>query len=164
MGQGKHSDATTAGAGVGATASVDPPAAETVRTETRLDAGAAHVWAAVRDVYEVHERLVPGMVVSVERDGDTRKVTFANGFVVNERIIAIDDAEQRIIYSAFGGRATHHMASMQVITEGSGSRVIWITEFLPSDLRPLIVGNMEQGSLVMKKTLEAQAKVAASAT
>ena len=158
MGQHTHSAAAALGAGALPATVEGSPAAGTVRTETHVDAGPADVWSAVRDVYNVHERLVPGLVVAVVRHEDARTVTFANGFVVNERIITIDDAEQRIAYSAFGGRATHHLASMQVVADGSGSRVIWITDFLPAELKPLIAGNMEQGSLIMKRTLEANAQ------
>lgn len=131
-----------------------PATAETVRTEIHINATVDAVWAAVRAVYEVDKRLVPGLVTAVQRDGDVRVVTFANGFVVKERIVTIDDAGHRLAYSAFGGKATHHMASMQVLPEKSGSKVVWITDFLPAELKGFIAANMEQGMAVMKRTLE----------
>jgi carbon monoxide dehydrogenase subunit G len=129
--------------------------AEVVTTDTRVMADVEDVWDAVRDVYHADTRLAPGMVSSVEREGDTRRVTFATGYVVTERIIQIDDAARRVTYAAFGGRATHHLATMQVVADGdSGSRVIWRTEFAPAELLPFIEQNMRQGSEVMKRHLE----------
>jgi hypothetical protein len=129
---------------------------QVVTADTQIMASADVVWDAVRDVYNVDTRLVPGMVTKVERDGDVRRVTFASGYVVTERIISIDDEARRVTYSAFGGRATHHLATMQVIADGSArSRVVWRTEFMPAELRPFIEQNMGQGSAIMKQHLEA---------
>lgn len=134
-----------------------PVEAEVVTTDTQIMAQVDGVWDAVRDVYHVDTRLVPGMVSKVEREGDVRKVTFATGYVVTERIIGIDDEARRVTYAAFGGKATYHRATMQVIGDGvTGSRVIWRTEFLPAGLRPFIEQNMRAGSEVMKRHLEAR--------
>jgi hypothetical protein len=129
---------------------------QAVTTDTQIMKGADVVWDAVKDVYNVDRRLVPGMVTDVVREGDVRKVTFASGLVVTERIISIDDRGQRITYAAFGGRATHHLATMQVFAEGPGrSRIVWRTEFMPAELRPFIEQNMQQGAALMKRHLEA---------
>lgn len=150
--------ASAIGAAALSMALAGPAAAETVRTEIHINANVDAVWAAVRDVYRVDRRLVPGLVTAVQRDGDVRVVTFANGFVVKERIVTIDDAERRLAYSAFGGKATYHMASMQVLPEKSGSNVVWITDFLPAELRGFIADNMKQDMAVMKRTLEQPSK------
>lgn len=140
-----------------ASASPTLPEAQVVKTDTKITASPDVVWDAVRDVYNVDTRLVPGMVTKVERQGDVRKVTFANGYVVTERIISIDDHARRVTYAAFGGRATHHLATMQVFADGPArSRVVWRTEFAPAELRPFIEQNMEQGAAVMKRHLEAR--------
>lgn len=131
-----------------------PVAAETVTVTTHIDAPVDEVWGAVRDVYAVERRLVPGMVSETQRDGDVRIVTFANGFVVKERIVSINDAQRRMAYSAFGGKSTYHAASMQVVEEPGGCRIVWITDFLPAELKPFIGENMRAGSEVMKRTLE----------
>lgn len=129
--------------------------AQTIRLETEIARPAEEVWDAVRDVFNVDTRLVPGFVTAVSREGDVRRVTFANGFVVTEQVVTIDDDTMRMAYSAFGGRATYHMASMQVIAKGDHARLVWITDFLPAELAPMIAGNMEQGIALMKQTLEA---------
>jgi carbon monoxide dehydrogenase subunit G len=142
-----------AAAALGATLA-RPADAETIRTEVHISTNADAVWTAIRDVYHVDKRLVPGLVTSVQRQDDVRVVTFANGFIVKERIVTIDDAERRLAYSAFGGKATYHMASMQVFPDKSGSKVVWITDFLPVELTGFIKANMGQGMAIMKRALE----------
>ena len=84
-------------------------------------------------------------------------MTFANGAVVRELIVDIDDQARRLAYAAVGGRTTHHNASMQVFAEGeSQSRLVWITDLLPNEVTPIIHGLVEQGAATMKQTLEAQ--------
>jgi len=127
----------------------------TIFKEILIEACAEDVWAAVRDVGAVHRRLVPGIVVDARLDGDARVVTFANGMVVREQIVDLDDVARRFAYAAVGGRATHHNASMQVLDAGEGrSRVVWITDLLPNELAGSIRSLVEQGAGVMKRTLE----------
>jgi hypothetical protein len=91
-------------------------------------------------------------------------VTFANGEVVRERIVGIDDRSRRLAYAAVGWRTTHHNASFEVVDDGeSRSRVIWITDLLPDGLAELVEGLMEQGSAAIKRTLET-ASVSARST
>jgi hypothetical protein len=113
------------------------------------------VWDAIRDVGAVHRRLARGFVTDVRLEGDARIVTFANGMVVRESIISVDDAVRRIAYSASGGRATHHNASMQVFDAGDGrTRLVWITDLLPDDAADAIRGMVERGSAAIRATLE----------
>ena len=126
----------------------------TIHKEIPIDAEPDAVWAAVRDVGAVHERLVPGLVVSTTLDGDMRTVTFANGMVVREQIVTIDDDARRLVYAASGGR-THHNASLQVIAEGMRrARLVWITDLLPAEAAGPVSALVEQGSAIMKATLE----------
>jgi carbon monoxide dehydrogenase subunit G len=126
-----------------------------IRREISIAADAETVWAAVRDVGAVHQRLVPGMVTDVRMEDDGRVVTFSDGFVVRELIVDIDDTERRIAYAAVGGRAKHHNASMQVCPDGPHrSRLVWITDILPHEAAPMIAPRVEQGLKIMKQTLE----------
>ena len=53
---------------------------------------------------------------------------------------------------------TYHHATMQIIDAGPGRcRFVWITDFLPGDVRGNLVTLIEQGSLAFKKNLEAEA-------
>lgn len=75
-----------------------------IRKEILIETHPDMVWAAVRDVGAIHQRLALGFVVDVCLDGDTRVVTFANGAVVRE---LIDDIARRFVYAAVQGRAKH---------------------------------------------------------
>jgi carbon monoxide dehydrogenase subunit G len=133
----------------------------TIRKEIFVHASPDEVWRAVRDVGAVHRRLCPGVLVDCRLEGDARIVTFANGLVARELIVAIDDEARRFCWAAVGGRLTHHNASMQVFPDGSGgARLEWIADLLPDALAPDIRGLMEMGSAALKKTLEAQDVVA----
>ncbi len=129
-----------------------------IRKEILIEARPEDVWAAVRDVGAVHKRLAPGFVVDTRLDGDARVVTFANGMVVRELIVDIDDAARRFAWAAVGGRLTHHNASMQVFADGEGrSRLVWIADLLPNNLEGYIRTLIEQGAGVVKQTLDRRA-------
>lgn len=116
------------------------------------------VWDAVRDVGALHTRLVPGFVVDTLLDAGGRVVTFGNGMVVREPIVAVDAHRRRLVWSAEIEMLTHYNGAVQVFAEAAGSRVVWTADFLPDaaeeQLRPMI----EQGMAVMKKTLDAAAE------
>jgi uncharacterized protein YndB with AHSA1/START domain len=126
-----------------------------IRKELVIDAPAEHVWAAIRDVGAVHTRLAQHFVVDTQLEGDSRIVTFANGEVVRERIVDIDDPARRLAYAVVDWQTTHHNSSFQVIPESDRRcRLIWITDLLPDTLAPMVDGLMEQGSSAIKQTLE----------
>ena len=128
-----------------------------IRKDISIGASPEHVWEAVRDVGAVHQRLARGFVVSTQLDGDTRVVTFANGAVARELIVDLDDKARRLAYSVVESplQLTHHHATIQVLPEGaSQSRMIWIADVWPNEAADRVGPMMEQGSLVMKKTLD----------
>lgn len=125
-----------------------------IHREITIEAPAETVWAAVRDVGNVHVRLCPGVLTDARLEGDSRVVTFANGMAVRERIVDIDDAKRRFAYAVVDGRPTHHNASMQVVDEGEGrSRLIWITDLLPQEVVAPIAALVELGAAAMQRTL-----------
>jgi carbon monoxide dehydrogenase subunit G len=125
-----------------------------IHREIHIDAPAAEVWDAVRDVGAPHKRLAPGFLTDTCMDGDARIVTFANGLVARELIVDVDDAARRLAWAVVGGRLTHHNASMQVFADGDErSRVVWIADLLPHELGGHIAGLIEQGLSVMQQTL-----------
>ena len=127
-----------------------------IRKEIVVESRPENVWAAVRDVGAVHERLAPGFVVDTRLEDGARVVTFANGLVARELIVDVDDEARRLAWAVVGSpRLTHHNASMQVFAEGEGrSRVVWIADLLPNEVARDIRALIEQGMAVMKKTLE----------
>jgi carbon monoxide dehydrogenase subunit G len=125
-----------------------------IRKEITLDRSAADVWEAIRDVGAAHTRLFPGVLSEAHLEGDVRVVTFANGLVVREPIVSVDDEQMRFAWAAVGGRATHYNASLQVFADGSGSRVVWIADFLPNEIAETIDGLMNAGSAAMTAALD----------
>jgi uncharacterized protein YndB with AHSA1/START domain len=129
-----------------------------IRKELIVDAPADHVWAALRDIGQVHTRLAREFVIDTRLDGDSRLVTFANGEVVRERIVDIDERARRLAYAVVDWRTTHHNASFEVTPDGDGrSRLTWITDLLPDSLAGLVGGFVDQGCVAIKRTLETSA-------
>lgn len=127
-----------------------------IRREMLIEARAADVWDAIRDVGALHERLVPGFVVDTRLEPGARVVTFANGVVARELIVDVDEAARRLVWAVVGSpRLTHHNASVQVFADGDRrSRVVWIADVLPNEIGDYMGGLMDQGLQAMKKTLE----------
>jgi len=125
-----------------------------IRKEISINASADQVWDAVRAVDQVHERLAPGWVVDVRRDADARILTLANGVVMRELLVDVDDSARRLAYAGVQGELTHHSASMQVLADGNGSRLLWITDLLPNEAAGRIGALIEQGAAIIKETLE----------
>ena len=126
--------------------------------EIPINAGPDHVWAAVRD-FGALQRLAPGFVRDVRRDGEARIVTFANGNVAREVLVDCDEARRRLVYTVVSERVTHYNASVQVLDgqmpgdSEARSRLVWIIDLLPDEIAPYIGGQMEQGALAMQRAL-----------
>ena len=132
-----------------------------IRKETILDASADEAWDAIRDVGEVHRRLVPGFVRDCRMDGEARVVSFANGLVARELIVDVDDAARRLVWSARSERLQHHNASLQVYEDGPGRcRLVWIADLLPHAAATAVGAMVEEGLAAMRKTLAAHSKAA----
>jgi hypothetical protein len=129
-----------------------------IRREIRIATRPEKVWEAVRDIGNIHKRLVPGFVADCRMEGeDARIVTFGNGLVVKEIIVDLDDSSRRLCWTAKSERMTHHNASMQIFADGDGARAVWIADLLPNEVAPAIGAMIEQGMGAMKKTLERNA-------
>jgi hypothetical protein len=127
----------------------------TIRKEFSLQRNAEHVWDALRDFPAVHERLAPGFVLDAKMDGDTRVVSFANGSVARETLVAVDEDNRRLVYTIRGERLTHHNATAQVFAlDGNQCRFVWITDMLPDAIAPYISSQMDLGVEAMKGALE----------
>jgi hypothetical protein len=126
-----------------------------IRKEISTTACPEDVWDAIRDVGALHTRLVPGFVVDTQLHPGERVVTFANGMTIREPIVAIDDRDRRLVWSAVGGRLTHYNASAQVFANEDGStKVAWTADFLPDEAASFIDDMMKQGMTAMKAALD----------
>jgi hypothetical protein len=128
-----------------------------VTKEFLIRANPESVWDAIRDFHAVHRRVAPGFLVHAERDGNDRVLTFFNGMIARERLVACDDVRWRLSYTIVEGRFDHHHASVQVFPHETGSRVVWITDLLPDALADTSSNMMDRGSQVMQQTLEGSA-------
>jgi hypothetical protein len=130
-----------------------------IRKEILIEASPQDVWDAVRDWGALHERLVPGFVVDARLDGEDRIVTFANGMVLREVLVDLDEESRRLVWSIVDAPYTHHNGVAQVFAEGeSHARFVWSADLLPNELAASTAEAMEQGTSVVKKTLEAQTR------
>ena len=122
-----------------------------VFTRARVDA----VWDAARDIGALHTRLVPGFVVDTKLEPGARIVTFADGRVAREPIVAIDEEAKRLVWSLQVERVRHYNASLQALGEASGgTRVVWIADFLPDEIAPFIEAAMRAGAEAMQNALD----------
>ena len=125
-----------------------------IRKELVTMAQPESVWDAIRDVGALHTRLVPGFVIDTRLEPGARTVTFANGMIIREPIVTIDEEERRLVWSAEGGGLTHYNASIQVFNRNGGGRVVWIADFLPDEAAKVVGPMMDQGLAAMKRALD----------
>lgn len=126
-----------------------------IRKEILTKASPEAAWDAIRDIGALHYRLVPGFVVNTRLEPDVRIVTFANGMVVKEPIVDLDDEARRLAWATIGGPLTHYNASVQVFPHGAnGSRIVWIADLLPNEAKGAIAAMIDEGAAVMQATLD----------
>lgn len=126
-----------------------------IRTDTQINAPLDQVWAALRDWGALHQRLAPGFITDTRLDGDDRIVTFFDGAVVREVLVDLDDDAHRLAWTIVDGPYTHHNGSAQLFSAGNGqTRFVWTTDLLPNELAEPTAQRMQQGTSVIKQTLE----------
>ena len=86
----------------------------TMRKDIVTLATAAQAWDAVRDMGALHTRLVPGFVIDTKTEPGARVVTFANGVIVRERIVTLDEVRKRLVWTAESKLTTHYNSSARV--------------------------------------------------
>ena len=116
---------------------------------------AEQAWQAVRDFGALHERLVPGFATAAYLDGGDRVMTFFTGTVLRERLIALDDVRRRLVWSIIDGPYSHHNGAVEVFADDDGScKLVWTADLLPDYAAQRTSEFMDQGSRVIKQTLE----------
>jgi hypothetical protein len=129
-----------------------------IHHELSVQVDADRAWQALRSVGDAHTLFAP-VLTDGQLSGDTRTVRFANGMTVRERILDVDDRHRRVAYAVVDGPGmAYHHASMQIVESGAGQcAFIWITDFLPEELRATLVPLIEQGARALKTNLEGAA-------
>jgi len=128
----------------------------TIYRDISIEAAAEDVWAALRDPANV-ARVFAGVLTDARMENDVRWVTFANGDVIEERVISVDDARMRIAYTVGGGRFEHHHATMQVVPEVPAARgrcrLVWISDFKPDERTVMVEPLMDAGCAAIRRNL-----------
>jgi hypothetical protein len=131
-----------------------------VQKEIIIDADPAEAWAVISDFADGPVRMAPGFVTDSRLDEpDVRIATFADGTIVRERLIALDDQSRRLAYSVIGDTMapTHDNASMQVFAHSDGrSRFVWIHDVQPDELAIAMSAAMDHGLSIFKQTMESR--------
>jgi uncharacterized protein YndB with AHSA1/START domain len=127
----------------------------TISKEVQINASPATVWEALSDVGALHTRLAAGFVADTRMEGSARIVTFANGVVAREEIIAVDQAARRVAWAIVGQQFHHFNGAAQLFDHGDGTRFVWTTDVLPDELAPNVDEMMTAGIAAIKKTIEA---------
>jgi hypothetical protein len=123
--------------------------------EIRIEVPVCAAWDALRDVGNLHTRLVRGFVIDCRFDGETRHLQFANGVTTAERIVAVDDEDKRVSWTAISERLTHHNAYAQAFSAGPNAcKVVWTVDLLPDSMQAAIDTMVSAGLGAMKATLE----------
>jgi len=125
----------------------------TIWWEQPIAAPAAKAWAALRRVDKAQELFAPVLTDGVMED-DVRTVTFANGLVVRERIVAIDEQRQRLVYYVLGDMFEHHSASMQILPiDDLSCKFLWVSDFLPDERKKGVLSLVEQGARALAENI-----------
>lgn len=124
--------------------------------EIVIDATPEDVWAAVGDFATGPWKMSPGLVDCRLDEPDVRALTFGDGNVVRERLIARDEQARRIVWGWVADQVAHDNTSMQVFTQGQGqSRLVWIHDTLPDELTGWLATAMDQLAPVIQQSLKA---------
>lgn len=126
----------------------------TLRREEIVNVSAEKAWAMLRNV-GMPQVLFSGVLVDGVIERDIRTVTFANGMIVRERIIDIDETNRRVAYTVLDDLFEHHSACMEIFPAGEERcRFVWVSDFLPNERMELVKPLVEQGSRALVANLE----------
>lgn len=126
-----------------------------IRKEIVIDVGVEPAWDALRRVGSPHTLFAP-VLADAGMQGDVRTVRFADGMVVRERILDVDEEYRRVAYTVVEPAGmTYHHASMQLESAGPGRCVfVWITDVLPAEAVVQLQPFIERGAEALKQNLE----------
>jgi hypothetical protein len=130
----------------------------TIRSELKTRARPSDVWSAIRDIGALHTRLVPGFVADTKLEPGARVVTFVDGRVLREPIVALDDEARRLVWTAESERVRHYNAALQVSELADGlTSVVWTADYLPDDIGGFLSKAIEASMAAMQRSLDALA-------
>jgi hypothetical protein len=135
----------------------------TVTRSTAIAASADRCWDALRDFGAIDKRLAVGFIIKTQLiSNDVREVSLANGVVLKERLVGLDDDAMRLAYTVIDDQVgiTHHNGSVQIIpgADSAHCTILWITDILPDGLSDLVGALMDSALPAIKQTLEGEVR------
>lgn len=126
----------------------------TVQKVIALNTNADRVWKKISDVGAISKLI--GFIAESHADGEHRTCKMADGGVLKERIIGVNDALMRVAYTITESPLglEFHAASMQVVPNGAGSTFIWTTDLKPDAAAKQLDASFEEALPGMKAALE----------
>ena len=106
----------------------------TVQKVIDVEASVEDVWDKIANVGSISDLV--GFITESQLDGDIRVCKMADGGILEEKIISIDNALRRVAYCITNSPLDleFHAASMQVVRKGKGASMIWITDLKPDSM------------------------------
>ena len=113
-----------------------------VKFDHQFTAPADQLWAIIGTPDRID--WVPG-VTSCTFDGSVRSLSLPGAGDIKERILSHDNDARTMEYSCFQTLAPlkSHQASIHVISEGNGCRLLWETSVTPIEIETFIRTSME---------------------
>lgn len=126
----------------------------TVQKVIDINASANDVWNKIANIGSVSD--IIGFITESEYDGDVRVCKMADGGVLEEKIISIDDSLRRVAYSIINSPLDleFHSASMQVVSKDKGATMVWTTDLKPDALAQQFDSVLEEAVPGMRTALE----------
>ncbi|RJL31880.1 SRPBCC family protein [Bailinhaonella thermotolerans] len=123
--------------------------------EIDIDASPETVWEAISDFVGGPLRMGPGAFTDSRLvEPGVRALTFPDGTVVRERLIARDDEARRVVWGWISDDVVHDNTSMQVFADGPGrSRLVWIHDTLPDELSGWLATAMDRLIPLLRRSL-----------
>jgi len=125
----------------------------TIHRTIDIDATASAVWAKISDTGRISDLI--GFIESSEQSGDERVCNLDGGGSLTEKVVSVDPALKRVLYSITDSplNMAFHVASMQVEENGLGSRLVWTTDLLPSEVAEHLTPMLDSACADMKSNL-----------
>jgi uncharacterized protein YndB with AHSA1/START domain len=126
----------------------------TSRAHMRISRPVDDVWAAITDPAAIVSWF-PGVAACTVSDG-LRHVRTSTGLEVDEAIITNDGALHRFQYSLLPGAVPveRHLATVDVIEDGTGSLVIYSADVAPDSAAPAMQRTVEAAVSGLKAHIE----------
>jgi len=125
----------------------------TIRKIIDVETTPEAVWAKVSDVANLSKLI--GFVEKSELEGNQRICTTVDGAKLVEKIISVDDANGRVVYSITQSPLDldFHVAVMEITPASKGTRLTWTVDLLPDTAAAHMEPMLDSACADMQKTL-----------